>query len=288
MNAMRLAVGILFVVLASKTCTLAMAQDARPTAIYGAAITKSQDDGLDGCCRPSWNDPCPSVYGQVEALFLMREPRFTHQPIVVDPNTSTTFLSTSDLDFNFDPGLRATVGMRLCGGRALEFSYFGLCARRRVRGCRRTDACVPTFPGNLAGNVFPWMDRVRVNYSSWVHSFELNLLCCCGCCDECDSGKGGDKGDSGKGGDACGCGEVRCRSFEWFAGFRYLNLGEELNISAQGVVPGGTKAPTTFAPPITFTVRSSGRGCDARGVGSAGRRLARPASSATMRNRRNR
>ena len=116
MNAIRLAVGILFVVLASKTCTLAMAQDVEQSSEAPVAdqqpstappITKSQDDGLDGCCRPSGNDPCPSVYGQVEALFLKREPRFTRQPIVVDANTGTTFLSTSDLDFDFDPGLRA-------------------------------------------------------------------------------------------------------------------------------------------------------------------------------------
>ena len=38
--------------------------------------------------------------------------------------------------------------------------------------------------------------------------------------------------------DDCGRGPVRCRSWEWFAGFRYLNLGEELNISAQRVVAG--------------------------------------------------
>ena len=38
------------------------------------SITKSQDDGLDGCCRPFCNNPCPSIYGQVEALFMKQDP----------------------------------------------------------------------------------------------------------------------------------------------------------------------------------------------------------------------
>jgi hypothetical protein len=249
MKAMRLAVGILFVVLASKTCTLAMAQDVEQPSEAGVrqaatapapdqqrstapSITRSQDDGLDGCCPPSCNDPCPSVYGQVEALFLKREPRFTRQPIVVDPNTGTTFLSTSDHDFNFDPGLRATVGVRPCGGRALEFSYFGLFQGNASAVAVKPDPnAFLIFPDNLFGNVFVDMDRVRVNYSSWLHSFEVNLPCCCGCCDECR-----DECGCGEVRDECGRGQVRCRSFEWFAGFRYLNLGEELNISAQRIV----------------------------------------------------
>ena len=248
MNAMRLAVGILFVVLASKTCAPATAQDVeqpsegsvrqapapdqqRPTA---TPVTKSQDGGLEGCCFASCCDACPSVYGQVEALFMKQEPRFTRQPIVVDASTtpSTTLLSTSDLDFNFDPGLRATVGMRLCGGRALEFSYFGL-----FQGTASAAAVSPSpsafliFPDNYFGNVFVGMSGAQVNYSSWLHSFEVNLPCCCGCCDECC-----DECGCGAARDECGCAAVRCRSFEWFAGFRYIDVGEELNISAQKTV----------------------------------------------------
>lgn len=231
MSAVRSAIAILFVVLASNTCTSAMAQSADEQ----PSITKWQDDSLDHG-QVTWIDPCPSAYGQVEALFMMREPRFTQQPIIVDPNTDTTFLSTSDLDFNFDPGLRATVGMRLCGGRALEFSYFGLFEGDASAVAVKPDAdAFLVFPDNFAGNVFVDMDRARVDYSSWMHSFELNLPSCYGCCDEEDSGKGC---DSGKGGGKPGCGELRYRSFEWFAGFRYLYLGEELNIAAERTVAG--------------------------------------------------
>jgi hypothetical protein len=222
------------VVIAVSDPTAPAPDQQRPTA---TPVTKSQDDGLEGCCLASCDDACPSVYGQVEALFMKREPRFTRQPIVVDATTSTTVLSTSDLDFNFDAGLRATVGMRLCGGRALEFSYFGL-----FQGTASAAAVSPNpsafliFPGNYFGNVFVGMGGAQVNYSSWLHSFEVNLPCCCGCCDECR-----DECGCGAARDECGCGAVRCRSFEWFAGFRYIDLGEELNISAQKTVSGGVE-----------------------------------------------
>ena len=252
MDAMRLTVGILLVVLASQTCTQAMAPDAGQPADADVgqtdspehraqrsgppSITKSPGDDL-GCCSLSCNepcspDPCPCVYGQVEALFLKRERGFADQPIVVDPNTGTTFLSTSDLDFDFEPGLRATFGMRLCGGRALEFSYFGIFEGDASASAVRPDPfAFLIFPDNFFGNVFVDMDSVQVDYSSSLHSFEANLPCCCGCCDPC-------------GYDECGCGEVRCQSFEWFGGFRYLNLDEELNITAQRIVGGAVEEGT--------------------------------------------
>jgi len=201
-------------------------------------VTKWQDDDLDGC-RVSVNNACPTVYGQVEALFLMREPRFTEQPLVVNDTTNTTLLSTSDLDFDFEPGVRATAGMRLCGGRALEFTYFGLWQDDASAAIvAPNDEAYLIFPDNLVGNVFVDMDETHVDYSSWVHSFELNAPCCYGCCDQCDSGKGGDKG---KGCGEGGCGDVHCQSFEWFGGFRYLNLDEELNILAQRIQNGGVE-----------------------------------------------
>ena len=238
MNALRLTVGIFLVVLALRTGTGAMAQDRDLEQQRSAAPSAAnlQDNALEGCCCPSFNNPCPCVYGQVEALFMKREGGFADQPIVVDANTGTTFLSTSDLDFDFDPGLRATFGMRLCGGRALEFSYFGLFEGDASAVAVRPDPfAFLIFPDNFFGNVFVDMDRAQVDYSSALHSFEANLPCCCGCCDECPDECGCDEG---------GCGEIRCQSFEWFAGFRYLDLSEELNISAQRIVGGAVEEGT--------------------------------------------
>lgn len=122
MNA-RIAVGILFVVLASKIYTLAEAEDVEQVSVVSArqtdpreyvvpvanaqeepaanlapelqgfdspSITEYQDDGFDGCFRPFRNDPCPCVYFQAGALLVQQIPRFSNQPIVVDDNTNTT------------------------------------------------------------------------------------------------------------------------------------------------------------------------------------------------------
>lgn len=58
----------------------------------------------------------------------------------------------------------------------------------------------------------------------------MNLPCCCGCCGECA--------------DECGCDQECCQSVEWIAGFRYINLDEELNIVAQRDVIGAVEEGT--------------------------------------------
>jgi hypothetical protein len=173
---------------------------------------------------------------------MKQDPQFARQPIVVDYFTKTTYLATSDLDFNFDPGLRATVGVRLCGCRALEFSYFGIFQGSASAGSGTPDSgAFLIFPNNLFGNVFVGMDSAQATYTSWVHSFEMNLACCCGCCDACGCDKCGDERGCGKVGAAGVYGEARCRSLEWFAGFRYIDLGEDLDISVRKTVSGAVE-----------------------------------------------
>lgn len=230
MTNMKLAVGVFSIVLTWTTCTETMAQvEAQQSCTQGDPC--SQDDGLDGCFRPFCADPCPCFYGQVGALFMQRQPLILNQAIVVDPNTNTTFLSTSDLNSNFDPGLFATVGMQLSNNRALEFSYFGLFDGNVSAAAVAPDpAAFLIFPNNFVGNVFVDMDTTLVNYSSSLQSFAVNLLCCCGCCDKCCC--------------QCGCPEYHCRSVSWFAGFSYLNLYEQLNITAQRTVAGALEEGT--------------------------------------------
>jgi len=281
MNVLKITVGIVFVVFASRTCTLALAQEVeqvpeasfRPIdppahGVYLAAaqgqdanwvrpddrlqpalstivpvsyatasasdpqqsaapsIANSQGNSLCGCCGPLCScNSCPCFYVDVEALFMLRTPLLNHQPIVTDPNTGRTFLSTSNLDAAFDPGLEVTVGMRICGGMALELSYFGLFGGNASAVAEKPDpTAFLTLGGNLVGNVFVDMNRVQVTDSTWVQGIELNLPCCCGCCDQCQ--------------DACACGGLRCQSFEWFGGFRYLVVGDDLNIAAERIVSG--------------------------------------------------
>lgn len=187
---------------------------------------------------------CPCVYGNMELLFVERSNSSAAQDIIVQAQSkpATTAMSTSDLDFDFDPALRVVVGHRLHDGWALEGSYLGLCdADAGAFRAAPSPASVLTFPGKLAdgANVFSDIDRIWVDYSSALHSAELNLVCCCGCCRTCgDSGKTySPKGE-------CDEGDIRCRTVEWLAGFRYLNLSERLNLYAERY-----QDPTENGPP---------------------------------------
>jgi hypothetical protein len=205
----------------------AMSPEPEEKLFAAPSMTNSQGDGANGCCCPGGCTPGPTVYGDVEAVFMQRDSHFNRQPIVVDAITGRSFLSTSDLDCDFDPGLRVNLGIRFCGGSALEFSYFSL-----FQNSTSATAVSPggdaflTFPDNLFGNVFVGLDRAQANYSSSLNSFELNFLpCSCGCCDQCC--------------DACECGDVRYQTFEWFAGFRYIDVSDHLRILVERDVNGG-------------------------------------------------
>ena len=101
----------------------------------------------------------------------------------------------------------------------MEFDYFSLFPGNESAVVAAAGGGL-MLNGDAGGNVFQNMDRVQVNYSSWLNSFALNFPCCCGCCDVCC--------------DECGCPQYSTQSISWFAGFRYLNFGDRVNILAQG------------------------------------------------------
>ncbi len=207
-----------------------------PTPMEAPPVDETFQDVPDECYCLRCGRACPTFYGQVEAVFLWRESRLIDQPIVVDPNTGITFLSASDLNSGFSPGGRVMVGARICGGRVLEFTYLGLCPGDSTDVVVSPDpGAFLTFPGNFFGNVFVGLDRLQADYSSRLNSLEANFPCCCGCCDEecprcCDECN-----------DRCGGPEVRCQSYEWFAGFRYIRVSEDLNLIGQRTVGGAVE-----------------------------------------------
>ena len=199
---------------------------------------------LDRCLGCLSCRACPCFYGEVEALLLNQVPLYQNRPIVVDPNTRTTFLSTSDLDSDFDPGVRAMFGVRLCNGLAVEFSYFGLWQNGLTLTEKPDSTSFLIFSNNFAGNVFVNMDRVQMNYSSYLNSFELNFPCCCRCCTRCDGCDGCNCCETTSSECGCAkpaCGRVRCSSIEWFAGVRYLDIGDTLGIAAERRENGGVE-----------------------------------------------
>jgi hypothetical protein len=178
----------------------------------------------------SYCSACPRAYAYAEFLFLQRSNCSSNQPLIesFDGIVPETFFSTSDLDFDFEPAVRATVGYRLHDGWALEASYLGLFDASSQAFLVPPDGnTILAFPDGLGtANVFSDMDRIWVNYSSSIHSGEVNLVCCTGCCSHGDGKSGYDPKHAVNGG-------LCCRTFEWFVGFRYLNLSERLRIDAQ-------------------------------------------------------
>lgn len=176
--------------------------------------------------------PCPRVYGYVEGMFLERSNSCYDQPLLVQREFGVpvaTVLRTSDLDFNYEPAARVVLGVRVHDGWAVEGGYFGLWDAHSSAYVATGVAL--TLPDGLGAggqgggsNVWSSLNRTWVDYSSDLQSAELNLVYCCGGCEAC----GADKAGYGAAGHSSG--HARCRTFEWLAGFRYLDLPEELRI----------------------------------------------------------
>ena len=155
--------------------------------------------------------PPPLFYGTVEAVFLNRANDSFAQPLVVDVNSDETLLSTSNLDFDYEPGVRATIGLRrpaCCFCSAWEFTYLGVFdsdASSSVVG--DNDLAVPGDLGFVV-NGFTLAESIRAEYGSKLHSAEANCVkcfyehCCCHC----------------------------YRRVDWFAGIRYLSLDEDVTL----------------------------------------------------------
>jgi hypothetical protein len=235
MTRKRTAIGLLLLVLAVEAGTVTGAQDDLPPPLVGSLdqmnLLKGQplpagakgDQSISAACC----SPCPTFYGYAEALFLERTNCSSDQPVIVRADDLVPVLSTSDFGFGYDPAVRVLLGHRLCNGWALEGSYLGLFDARASASAASLDQETNlTFPGGLGfSNVFGDINSVSTDYSSALHSGEVNLVCCCGCCTagspcatDCTSQSG------------CSGGCPRCQTFEWFVGLRYLNLAERFHI----------------------------------------------------------
>lgn len=163
-------------------------------------------DCFSGPCRL-----CPCAYVWAEALILERDNQADDRPLVFDLNTDEELLDTGDLDFDWTGGVRIGYGIRTCGCWAWEFGYLGVYDHSAAADVELEDSLMLPDDLGLQVNNFFAADEVDIQYESDLHSTEANLVrCCCSYCDCCGRG----------------------RSVEWLFGFRYLNLNEELDITA--------------------------------------------------------
>jgi hypothetical protein len=232
----RILAGLLALGLSSSPFLPALADDLAYPAETNPELFYSRDQATpvqeylgEGTKKGKGCSPCPTVYGYAEALFMQRTNSASNQPILIQQQNGVptgTVLSTNDLFFDYDPALRIVVGHRLHDGWGIEGQFFGLFDASASESIVITDPAINiTFPGGLGdANVFGDPDRVRADYSSALYSGELNLVHCCG------SVCGPSKDKSEKGGHF---GYFHTRTLEWFVGFRYVNLNEQLRISGE-------------------------------------------------------
>ncbi len=143
---------------------------------------------------PIWN-------ASAEALFLQRDSAIGAAPIVLDGITSDVLVSTGDLSFDMETGLRLGLGCQLTQTTAVEFGYFGLHeweSTAVVTGANNLSA-----PGDLGLTSFDFFDAdtVGIAYATRIHNAEVNLV-------------------------------RQLQTLELLCGFRFFSLDDQLNINS--------------------------------------------------------
>lgn len=206
---------------------VAVPQAAAPTEKLATLVP---DNSCDYGCPPCSENclscnMCPCTYAGVEWLYLKRDPGNPNRTILVNSATQDPLLSSSDFNFDFNSGIRAWVGFHLWDCVPIEFGYFGLFDNAASLTYLPQQGVNAAFPGALgaASNVFQDGVTVQMDYRSRLQGAEVNFPCCCCCQDP--------------------CGEY-ATSREWFVGFRYLSLREDLLIA--GAKPVGSLIETAY------------------------------------------
>jgi hypothetical protein len=132
---------------------------------------------------------------RADSIKLLEEGSPNPLPRTVRPS----FLSTDELDFDYDFGPRFAIGRRFDTCRSLELSYFGLHDWDASAGHAGAEGDVP-FDSNYTTD-FDGATIVTAHYSSEVHNVELNYTV-----------------------DYC------CSAITPLVGFRYFNLNEDFTL----------------------------------------------------------
>jgi len=143
-------------------------------------------------------------YGSAEALWLQLDHGADgNTPVILDSASNATLLGTSDLTYSMEAGTRLVLGRRVGEAAAVELLYFGLnnwSASRTVVG--NNDLRIPGDLGLTTLDFFN-ADALTASQSSTIDNVEVNLWR-----------------------------RYSESPLELMAGFRYLNLDEQFQISA--------------------------------------------------------
>jgi hypothetical protein len=129
-----------------------------------------------GRCAPRWYDITADV------MFLTREDVSRRIDFASDGVLGPIVLSTDDLDFDHEPGLRFTGSVQLMAGTNLEMTYFGMfnfaTGAGRTSNADNLFSVYSAFGTDPLATGYDQTDRSpfqRITYSSSLDNFELSL-----------------------------------------------------------------------------------------------------------------
>lgn len=159
-------------------------------------------DGLaDVCC-----DNCgPCSWASIDVLWLERDEG--DNVVFAENNDNVPILESSQFGFDFEPGVRLTYG-RMIGCTPVEFTYFGTHNWNSTITVDDPDN-INVLVAVLPNGAFTEADSVTTEYSSDLHSLELNAL----------------KYDC-------------CRDVSLLAGLRFVSIDEDLFLQAEDETDG--------------------------------------------------
>jgi hypothetical protein len=180
-----------------------------PATTAGAVLLPQIDAIPDAAAPEGCGTLCATSWVWAEGLVVSRDNSSSDAGLVLDLNTNEVQLTAGDLDFDWSGGFRLLYGFRNCAGWGWEIGYMGIHEQTAESEIQLEDSLrLPGALGLVVDNFF-CADEVGVDYSWDLKGFEVDAV---GDCHDVSWSRG--------------------LSYEWLLGFRFLDLDEEIGITA--------------------------------------------------------
>jgi len=209
-----------------------------------AALAASGRAGADGVPAETYTE----TYTKAEAVFLQRDNQSTDQPLA--EAGGIPLLTTGQLQFPVQPGLRLFHGDVDCDGYGWEAGYLGvwnMFAQAEATGAADIQAPDPLA---LLVDDFNGRSSARATYASTLNTIELNLFT--------RSFDGGFHRSAAQPWRRC---DGYCAgTWDWLAGFRWAGIDEAAGIAFAGGTTPVPSAYTLRSSTNLFGLQAGGRG----------------------------
>ncbi len=143
--------------------------------VYRGQFCDDSCANVDDCCCECWS---PSWYAMADALWLQRDRDNT--VVLAEERTpgltTAGFITTHGVDFDYEPGMRVTLGRAMCPESTWEISYYGLQdwdeSATTTRAAGNSFSSTILF-GPTTGSTTT--ESIVSDFSTQLHGAELNL-----------------------------------------------------------------------------------------------------------------